>query len=311
MYLYFLSAVPCAVKFNGRYIGKASENYSIIPSEKGLIEFIPFSSNYVPVCLQWNEKTVDKCENASIIDLYGAFLIIPNFKRQIVSEYESIFFKQVEYPDFIAEVSVYIENGVKISVTANGDKKTEGIAFKPTSAEIEKACVYGNNYLLVFLTGKKTIATGFKLGKKIETVLRRECDEYSAKGDEVVITELKNDALHHVVTSYWQFGESVKIRKAEIKRGRELFSVPDCLLPYAFFEELQLGKNVADFLAPSLRPRSAELRGFFGDFSAALPPPCHRSDDEILLLYGDKAEYAKLSFHGRLIDGVSLTTNGN
>ena len=74
MYLYFLSSVPCAVKFNGRYIGKASENYSIIPSEKGLIEFIPFSANYVPVCLQWNEKIVDKCENASIIDLYGYLL---------------------------------------------------------------------------------------------------------------------------------------------------------------------------------------------------------------------------------------------
>ena len=39
MYLYILSFLPCAVKFNGEYIGKASENYAIKKAEKGFFEF--------------------------------------------------------------------------------------------------------------------------------------------------------------------------------------------------------------------------------------------------------------------------------
>ena len=108
----------------------------------------------------------------------------------------------------------------------------------------------------------------------------------------------------------WTFRGGAKLAKAYICRGKEPYELPEKLLPYAFFEELRLGKDVSDFLTPRIRPRAEELKTFIGDFSAILPPPHFRADDEILLLYGNRAEYAEIDFDRRFIDNVKITSNG-
>ena len=161
------------------------------------------------------------------------------------------------------------------------------------------------------MSDKKTAAFGFELTEsRIKTVFRRVCDGYEAKDNLLTITELKNDLLRHRVTTKWDFSNGVTLKEANFRRDRELYSLPSPLLPYAFFEELALGKDPADFLTHRLRPRAAELKEFFGNFRAVLPPPHFKPDDCVLLLYGDHAEYATLTYAGRLIDSVKLTARG-
>lgn len=311
MYLYFLSYLPCAVKFNGEYIGKATENYSIKESEKGLYEFIPLRSGYLQSSFLWNEKLSDATENVQIIDLYGGFLIIPKFKRQIVSDYKELFFKTIDFPDFSASVEVFNENGCKLTVKCCDGKTTEALPLTPVSLDLEKAHLNGRAYLLAFLSNKKTAAFGFELSKsRVKTIFRRNCDGYEARDNILNLTELKNDLLRHTVVTKWDFTDGITLVNASFRRGRELYALPAPLLPYAFFEELNLGKDPSDFLTPRLRPRAMELKEFFGDYLAVLPPPHFKPETRITLLYRDHAEYAELGYVGRLIDSVTITSRG-
>lgn len=311
-FLYFLSAIPCALKFNGEYVGTVGENYSVFPQKKGLYEFIPLKSGFCQLCFLWDEKPLDKRENVRIIDLYGGFLIIPKFQRQIFSNFKELFFKTVEFPEFDVEIQVYSENGVKLTVKQGKVKATESVPFTPAALDLEKAYFGGIAYLVAFLSDKKTAVFGFEItGDSIKPVLKRECVGYESKNDKIVLTETKNDVLRHTVVSVWSFSNGAKLERADIYRGKEPFALHEKLLPYAFFEEILLGKDVSDFLAPKLRPRADDLKSFAGDFSAILPPPHFKPDSFITLIYNDRAEYADLGFSGRLIDNITITVNGN
>lgn len=311
MYLYFLSTLPCAVKYNGEYAGRASENYSVFPCKKGFYEFIPLAPGYEETCFLWDEKPLNNNKNIKIIDLYGGFLIIPSFSRRAFTDFKELFFRAEIIGEFQAEIQVYIENGVKISVRSGKYKTTEGVPFLPSALNLEKAYLGGKAYILAFLSDKKTAAYGFEISEKgIRTVFKRPCDGYTAENDKVVLTETKNDILKHTVTTYWSFSDGVKIEKAEIRRKKEPYSLPEKLLPYAFFEELKLGKTPTDFLAPKLRPRAEDLKAFAGNFVSVLPPPHFKPKDYVTLLYEDKAEYARLNVSGRLIDNITITSDG-
>lgn len=310
-FLYFLSAIPCALKFNGDYAGTIGENYSVFPSKKGLYEFIPLKSGFCQLCFLWDEKPSDKIENVRIIDLYGGFLVIPIFSRQIVSDFKELFFKTVEFPDFDVETQVFSENGVKLTVKCGKAKATENVPFTPVALNLEKAYFDGRAYLVAFLSDKKTAVFGFEITSGfIKPVLKRECDGYESKNDKIILTETKNDVLRHTVVSVWNFSNGAKLERADIYRGREPFSLHEKILPYAFFEEILLGKDASDFLSPRLRPKANDLKAFAGDFSAILPPPHFKSDSLITLLYNDRAEYADLKFSNRLIDNITITVNG-
>lgn len=311
MYLYFLSTPPCAVKYNGEYIGRASENYSVYPCKKGLYEFIPLAPFYEETYFLWEEKQLNDNKNIKIIDLYGGFLIIPSFSRRAFADFKELFFKTEEVGDFQAEIQVYVENGVKISMRCGKNKLTEGVPFLPAALNLEKAYFCGKGYILAFLSDKKTAAYGFELSNDgIRTIFKRPCDGYSASADRVILTETKNDILKHTVTTRWSFSDGVKIESAEIRRGKEPYSLPEKLLPYAFFEELKLGKTPTDFLAPGLRPRAEDVKAFAGNFVSVLPPPHFKPNDYVTLLYEDKAEYAKLNLSARLIDNITITSDG-
>ncbi len=311
MYLYFLSTLPCAVKYNGEYVGRASENYTVFPVKNGLYEFIPLASGYEETCFLWNEKQLNDNKNIKIIDLYGGFLIIPSFSRRAFTDFKELFFKTIEIGEIQVEIQVYIENGVKLSVKCGKYKITEGVPFVPTALNLEKAHLNGKVYVLAFLSDKKTAAFGFELSEKgIKVIFKRPCDGYVAENDRVILTEAKSDILKHIVTTYWIFSDGVKIEKAEISRKREPYSLPERLLPYAFFEELKLGRTPIDFLAPKLRPRAEDLKAFAGNFVSILPPPHFKPKDFVTLLYDDKAEYARLNISGRLIDNITITSDG-
>ena len=132
------------------------------------VRFLPFQLG----------KLVDDDENARIIDLYGGFLIIPKFTRQVVSDFKELFFKTVDFPDYSVEVRVFTENGVKLSVGRGKDKVIENVPFSPSTLNLEKAFIDGKGYLVAFLSDKKTAVFGFEItngilnGNGIRNVLK-------------------------------------------------------------------------------------------------------------------------------------------
>ena len=79
MICYLLCLIPCGVKVNGEYVGKASKNLTFIELSEGLIEFIPLSNSHLQTTYYFDENNPKSTQNIKIIDLYGGFLLIPSF----------------------------------------------------------------------------------------------------------------------------------------------------------------------------------------------------------------------------------------
>ncbi|MBQ7642685.1 MAG: hypothetical protein IJS67_02165 [Clostridia bacterium] len=305
MYYYLLCATPCAVKLNGEYIGKASENYSIIDADAGLMEIIPLCDGYHSVNFLIG-KDCEESQNMKIIDLSGGFLLIPVFKRTIFSDFKMI--KREVVPFSYGEVAVtcYAENGVRLIAENKSDLEVESIPFYPDDATFFKCGGKGGEYLIVLLTGKRTMVTAYKIDKKIQMVFRQTCDAYSLKNNILTLTERKNDVLKHVVTTDWEFAAGVKAVRRTVVRKKPLYALPERLVSYAFFEEIALGGDLSDFLTARLRPRAKEMKGFLGRYTAVLPPPHFKPDNLVMLLYEKEVRYAETKFSGGLIDNLTL-----
>ena len=92
-----------------------------------------------------------------------------------------------------------------------------------------------------------------------------------------------------------------------VTRRRQIYTLDEKLIPYAFFEELLCGGDVSDFLSPKLKPRAKDFKEFAVDFWAVLPPPNFVGQSLVTLLYKDKIEYADVKLNNGLIENVILT----
>lgn len=305
MFYYILPAVPCAVKFNGAYLGKAGENYSIIDAEDGLLELLPVDSSYMPITYLIGKSNV-KSVSVKDYDLGGGRLIIPIFGRRIFSDFRLIGRKS--FPTFSGEVYVtcYAENGIRLICENRQDMHIESVLFYPETINFERITFLKKEYLLVFLSGKRTMVIGYSIADRITLVFKQVCDTYRLEGNVLYLTETKKDVVKHVVITAWQFGSEVSVKNLEIHKKKQVFSLNEKLLPYAFFEEIGIKGDVSEFLTAKLMPRAKELVGFLGEFTAVLPPPHFKDQNLVLLLYRDFIKFGEVKTYKGLIDNVSL-----
>mgnify|MGYP000730752396 FL=1 len=180
--------------------------------------------------------------------------------------------------------------------------------FLPDDARFDYIKDGEDEYLAAVFVGNRTLVLVFSVKEKISLALKRVCDDYSFQSPYISLTENKNDILKHVIVSRWKLcrGE-IKGVSLLVKRRREIYTVDEKLLPYAFFEELALGGDVTDFLAPKIKPRAGEMKEFAGNFTAVLPPPEFVSPSLVTLLYPDRIEYADVTVSGGLIENIVIT----
>lgn len=306
MFFYLTCAVECAVKLDGKYVGRAGENYFIFETDKEtLIELLPLDN----VCLPLNYLLTPKpktTQNMRIIDLCAAYLLIPSFARRSVTDFKLLGHGRYEFNCGQVAVNCYSENGVRLVVETAGDMFVTTLPFMPDEARFERAESNGAEYLICTFIKERTLILAFSINDKITLCLKRICDDFSIAPPFISLTENKNDLLRHVIISRWKLEKTIIGTDTEVRRRKEPYALDEKLIPYAFFEELKAGGDVSDMLTPKLKPRADEFAGFLGDYSMILPPPHFLKDGYILLIYADKAEYARVKLCGGLIENVTL-----
>ena len=126
MFYYLLPAVPCAVKLNGSYVGRAGENYSIIDIDDGLIELLPVNSTYMPVTYLVGKNGLPSA-SVKDYDLGGGRLLIPVFSRKIFSDFKLIGRRSFTFYSGEVYVTCYAENGIRLICENKWDMHIDSI----------------------------------------------------------------------------------------------------------------------------------------------------------------------------------------
>lgn len=305
MYCYFLCDVPCAIKVNGAFIGVASKNLSFIECDKCFLEFIPLDEGFDKICFLFDKARPISSKNTKIIDLYGGFLLIPQFFRRTDGEFRLIDKKAFDLP-IPTLVTYFNQNGHKLCISKENDFYVEAIPFTPNEVKFDACMHNGNQYLVAICIANRTEVLAFKISDKISLAFKNLCDGYSFSKNQLSTLEKKNDLLGHTIYSTWQFDDSVKLKSYKTSYERQPFTLPEKLFAFAFFEEVIIGGDLSQFLSPALNARSHEIKEFLGDFTRVLPPPHFADDDLIALLFADKIEYAKVSITNGLISNLVI-----
>lgn len=305
MFCYITSATPCAVKVNGEFVGKATVNPSFLDLEKAFLEFTPLDQSLAPVCYYFDKNQPVSSKNVQIIDLYGGFLLLPKFVRQPQGELKIVAKRTLPFTRPLSVICFNQGDG-KIFLTVDKDVYVENTPFALADLRFESCSWQGKEYLLIICVCGKTVIYGYEIGEKIIPVFKNVCDGYGFDGNLLHLIENKNDLLRHVVSTTWEFAKSVKVKSCTVTSKRVVYSLPDAIIPYAFFEEILVGGDVSNFLTPRLKPRASEFKEFLGDFKSILPPPHFISDDLVTLVYADKVAYAKVFVSNGQVDNVTI-----
>lgn len=305
MFYYTFCATPCALKFNGEYLGKVDENLSFIDVDDGFLEFIPIDSTFLPINCFLDKDHLNNNKFVQIIDLYGGFLIIPSFSKRVDPDFKMIGKRRFDFAK-PTEICCFSQCGIKLCVEREGMMLFESLPFTPEDIRFETARHNGIDYVVAICVGKRSLIIGFAFTDKIEVVFRSLCDGYGFEKNRLSVLENKRDVLKHTVSAVWEFGQQVKPVSYSVTRKKQSFTLNKSLFAYAFFEEILINGDCSDFLTPRLKPKARELKEFLGNFIKVLPPPHFKPDDLLTLLYNDKVEYVKLSFENGLIDNLSI-----
>ena len=305
MYCYFLCDLPCAIKVDGSYIGVCSYNLSFIERDKCFLEFIPLDESFEKVCFLFDKEHPVSTKNTKIIDLYGGFLLIPTFNRRNDGEFKMLAKKELSLQTPTL-VTCFNQNGVKLCVSTSRDFLIESLPFTPRNLIFDACSKNANTYLLAICIADRTEILAFKISNDITLAFKNICDGYTLDKNTLTTVEKRNDVLKHTITSSWNFDDVVSLKNYTITRQRQIFSLNEKMLGFAFFEELLIDGDLSSFLAPNLKPRADEMKEFLGDFKRVLPSPHFKDDDLIALLYNDRVEYVQLSFNGGLISNVVI-----
>lgn len=285
MYFYFSSNYPAVIKINGIFYGTLDSVVKTLRIEDDLCP-------YIEICSLKGDGNVNfilnqeflSCphESVCVTDLKGGYLI-KVFQTRISSDFSILAQEKFEN----ALVTVFNENGLKISIETTNDFYAETLKVCPTSASIKKFFCEQNELIAISLIAQKTFLSVYTLNPKIKKVFMREVDEYSLEnGLETV--ENHKDIAKHVVTSCWSFdGENFTTNNTRVKKSENFNPdlLPDKIIPYAFLEALLTGDEINCFLGSNVLENADKLPGFFGNFLGIMPPPTFRKREEIGLLY--------------------------
>lgn len=305
MFYYLTSPAECAVKLDGAYVGKCTENYFVFEAEETLLELVPLDGERLPIAFitSPNSRT---SPNMKVYDLKGGILLVPIFSRRQTTNFKMIGYGKTQFSQGSVSVACYAENGVKLSVQTPSDALVESLPCQPDKVKFERISNGKTEYLICFFIGKKTYVYAYDLTKGITLAFRRKCDDYSLVPPRLALTERVNDTLRHVVYSSWIFADKIIGESLEVKRKRALYSIDETLLPYCFFEEVLIGGDLRDFLSPTIKSRADKFRDFLGEYNAVLPPPHFVDQSRVLLLYSDTVRYAEVCVSSGLISNVVL-----
>ncbi len=285
MYYYFSAKFSSVLKINGNYFGEIDEKLKQveISNYNSFIEVCPLGFEHFPLSFILNERFLFSPPNGvSIVDLKGGYLIEFNFLQ------DSSSFKILSQEKFpYAVVTVFKENGLKVSIETPNDFFAETIAFCSESATITPFTLQGKNLVAISFLGKQKLLNCYLLENKIQKVFSKEVCDYSFNNGFSSAEEFL-DIAKHKLTCSWNL-QNDKLVKGDVDLTRSenfcIKELPEHLIGYAFLEELLCGGDISEYLDDGIKENKEFLYSFFGDFLGIMPPPAFRQFEEIGLIY--------------------------
>lgn len=284
MYYYFSAGFPSAVKINGTFLGLISDSVKFcnIDTIDAFIEICSLSPLEPSVNFLLNDNFLSSPpENISVTDLKGGYLIKCN---PLCKGKDFRLLAQKKESDFA--VSVFNDNGLKVSIETPFDFFADELRLNAVSAEIEKFYLSSHPFLLINLRAEKNYIAVYSLSGGIKKHLFLEVDNYETTNNLTVTIKKTDIAKHEVITTY-DFDGEVKVSsiKSCTDENFSIDKLPPPVIPFAFLEEILARGNISNYLTDSVNQNADKLQGYLGDFLGVFPPPIFRNDDEVGLIY--------------------------
>ncbi len=285
MRIYFSSAFPSAIKLNGIYFGTVTNDVKSCEfnlDEKPFVEICPLGN--FPSCnfVVTEEFLFSPPQGITVTDLNGGFFV---YAENTPAKNEFCVIGQQKFQDLI--ITVFYENGLKISVETPSDFFADALLVNTDSATFERFCLNGKDFVAVLLTETEQTLAVYRISDGIDRVFFDEIHGFNVNDGFETIKKYK-DIAKHTVTSSWQY-ENGKLTATKVtvsvSENFDLIALPEKILPYAFLEEFFVGGDVSAYLDANILNNKDKLKGFFGDFVGIMPPPLFRNQDEIGLVY--------------------------
>lgn len=283
MYFYFSGGYPSAIKLNGLYFGMISDTVKSCKlelSDSVFAEICPLGKG-PNVSFIINENLLcSPPDGISITDLQGGYLIHAN-NRQLETEFKIL--GQEKYPDLI--VTVFNENGLKISLETPSNFFADNLSFQAESASFHRFSLDGEQLIAIELLGVEKILLIYILSN-LKCIFTDNIENFSFDNG-LTTTQRYKDIAKHLATTNWRLHDgNLKPEKKNVSTADD-FSIDNLteqVLPYAFLEEYMVGGDIKQFLGGNVLQNSDKLNGFFGEFIGIMPPPTFRNPNEIGLI---------------------------
>ncbi len=312
MYYYFSSAYPAAIKLNGIYYGVISDTVKAIDLDQNLplVEVCPLCANERQInFFPDGDFLSNPPDNALVTDLGGGYLI-KFLKNTKVGDFRVI--AQKKGNNLLA--TVFVENGLKVSIETPGGFFADCLDFIADSAEISSFNLDGNSFCLITFSGVDKMLCVYSLtSEPVQRVFIRQADDYSIDGG-FFTTEKVPDIAKHTIKSEWEYKNGKFCQKnIFVERNGEfdINSLNERILPFAFLEEILCGGNPSDFLAESLKGSAERLKEYLGDFIGIMPPPIFREQNQVGLIFPDgknkyRAKYCAVTISDKKVSNIKL-----
>jgi len=286
MYYYFCADFPAIIKINGIYYGTIYQTVKFINAESD-------KSPFIEVCsLLSSERNVNVLldshffhtppENVVITDLDGGYMI--KFKKCFIFEQFNVLCQQ-KLPN--AVVTVFTENGLKLSIESPNDFYAQTIKYNAGNVSVDNVTIDGQELIAVSLTDSNTLLLIFDIRDKIIKIFEREVSSYNFENG-FSTTENLLDIAKHTVISSWEYQNGTlteKNKRVNCSNDFDKDKLNEKILPYAFLEEFLCGGNIDDYLSDNVKENKLSLKDYLGDFIGIMPPPSFKKYDYIGLIY--------------------------
>ena len=286
MYYFFSSNYPAVIKLNGIYYGEITDTVKSINIETQDLPFIevcPLNGLAEPLNFLLDDGFLSAPpDNVCVTNLGGGYMLKFN---ACLKNQQFCIINQQKFSN--AVVTVFNDNGLKISVETPTDFFAKSLAFQANGADITAFSLNGNNFIAVNFLGNANILAIYSIDEKVKELFFREVFSFSLDGG-ITTVETLSDMAKHKITLNWQLLDGCLAEKSRSVERSEKFkmeNLPKPLLPYAFIEELYASGQVLDYLSNGIKENADKLIDYFGKFIGVMPPPIFRKPDEIGLIY--------------------------
>ncbi len=307
MYYYFGADFPAVLKINGIYYGSCYANAKFITTEDTpFVELCALNEQGKSLSFVLDsEFLLCPRESVSVTDLDGGYFI--KFELNCHGgEFKVV--EQKRFSDSL--VTVFNDNGLKISVESNSGFFAENFAFFEKDVEITHFETLP--LVAVYFSTNKTLNV-YLTTDGVKKVFSGQVSAYNINGDTLYTEETFVDMKKHVVKRHLKFtdGHFQILERTVDYKGFAFDKVSKELLPYAFIEELLVGGDISEYLGQNMLENKSVLKEYLGDFLGVVPPPVFKEQDLVGLVYKDKknrykVKYLSCEIKDNLIENIKL-----